>query len=191
MVSIQSGRSRLSLTSLIRRWRCSGSSFKTWTRSAILTFSVKRRFHSAASDQVGGLSWHNWTRYLSSSVSIMICKLMLLLLLVNQSWCHARVTASFSLRLCVILMRSSGLYPVDRSNQPRNVNRWRPLALLPSTLPVKDRYSSFPFPTTCTTKRICLVTIVSISCRLVLARRSTYSLLLVLHFILFNFFRSY
>ena len=72
-------------------------------------------------------------------------------------------------------MRSSGLYPVDRSNQPRNVNRWRPLALLPSTLPVNVRYSSFPFLTTWPTKRICLVTIVDINCRLVLARRSTSS----------------
>ena len=48
----------------------------------------------------------------------------------------------------------------------------RPLALLPSTLPVNVRYSSFPFLTTCPTKRICLVTIVNINCRLVLARRS-------------------
>jgi len=56
-------------------------------------------------------------------------------------------------------MRSSGLYPVNHSNQPRN--RWRPLALLPSTLTVKDRYSSFPFLTTCPTKWICLATKVS------------------------------
>ena len=72
-------------------------------------------------------------------------------------------------------MRSSGLYPVDRSNQPRNANRWRPLALLPSTLPVNVRYSSFPFLTPCPTKRIHLVTIVNINCRLVLSRRSTSS----------------
>ena len=39
-----------------------------------------------------------------------------------------------------ILMSSSGLYPVARSNQSRNVNRRRPLLLL-FTLPVNVRYS--------------------------------------------------
>ena len=52
MVSIRSGLSRASLTSLIRPWLCCGSSFKTSTCSVIPTSSVKPRFHSPVSDQV-------------------------------------------------------------------------------------------------------------------------------------------
>jgi len=65
--------------------------------------------------------------------------------------------------------------PVNRSNQPRNVKRWRPRALLPSIFPVSIKYSSFPFLITCPTKRSCLAMIVCINCQVVLARSSTSS----------------
>ena len=55
-----------------------------------------------------------------------------------QVSCHgARVLAltaatSFSCRLCIFAMRSSGFIPVDRSNQLINVKHCRSCALLPS-----------------------------------------------------------
>ena len=71
----------------------------------------------------------------------------------NQSRYRARVlvlaagTASFSCHLCMFAMRSCGFMPVERSDQPRNLNCWWPCALLTSRsftpLPSTRPHSSY------------------------------------------------
>jgi len=112
--------------------------------------------------------------------NIAIAKWLLHVYVSIQSKCHARIlaltaaTTSFSCHFCNFVIRFSGFMPVDCSNQPRNVKRWRRRTLLSSIFAVSIKYSSFPFLITCPTKRICLV-IACINCLVVLARYSTSS----------------
>ena len=70
-------------------------------------------------------------------------------------------------------MRSNGLNPVARSNHPSNVPLCRPLARLPSILPVSAASSNWPFLKKCPIKLICLCIIFNTRSCCTPARRNT------------------